>query len=322
MVSLLPLSRADPACHPSLVHTDHWRTPLIQITRSLARQLKPVFRRMITESGRGTIHAPILMHAGPEGLRVRISSREVAAEYHDPTPREPDAAYAPFDLLRDCESKSDDPVQIEMTSGDRVMATWNEDHVPQMKHYDIATTEHFFPTRIDAFTENPPELVNALHAAMETASDESSRYVLHCIQLRGSGTIAATDASQMLVQSGFDFPWEEDLLIPRRPVFGSSELPRDTKVEVGKSERWVCFRIGCWSFQFAINTEGRFPVAETMFRDAAHATASIQIDSHDADFLLKSMKQRPGNDAVLACDSRCQRQRVHSLEVRRCTPSR
>lgn len=295
---------------------------MIQITRSLARQLKTIFRRAITQTGRGSVHAPVLFHAGPEGLRIRIASGEVAAEYHDPTPREPDAAYAPFDLLRDCESKSDDPVQIEMTSGDRVMATWNEDHVPQMKHYDIATTEHFFPTRIDAFTENPPELVNALHAAMETASDESSRYVLHCIQLRGSGTIAATDASQMLVQSGFDFPWEEDLLIPRRPVFGSSELPRDTKVEVGKSERWVCFRIGCWSFQFAINTEGRFPVAETMFRDAAHATASIQIDSHDADFLLKSMKQRPGNDAVLACDSRCQRQRVHSLEVRRCTPSR
>ncbi|MCB9921837.1 MAG: hypothetical protein H6822_06630 [Planctomycetaceae bacterium] len=269
---------------------------MIQITRLLARQLKPVFRRMITENGRGTIHAPVLMHAGPEGLRIRISSSEVAAEYHDPTPCEADAAYVPFEFLNDCEANSDTPVQIEMTSGDRVMATWNEGHVPQMKHYDVAATEHFFPTRIEAFADNPPELANALHAAMETASNESTRYSLHCVQLSGSGTIAATDAGQILVQSGFEFPWEKDLLIPRRSVFGSSQLPSNTKVEVGKSERWVCFRIGSWSFQFAINVEGRFPDVESMIRDAAHASASIQIDSHDATFLLKSMKQLPGGD--------------------------
>jgi len=66
---------------------------------------------------------------------------------------------------------------------------------------------------------------------------------------------------------------------------------------VGRSEGWGCFRVGRWAFYFAINTEGRFPDVESMLRDATHAAATIQIDPRDADFLLKEMKQLPGNDA-------------------------
>jgi hypothetical protein len=99
----------------------------------------------------------------------------------------------------------------------------------------------------------------------------------------------------MLLQSGFEFAWDEDLLIPRRLVFGSSELPRGTNVQVGRSDGWVWFRMGCWSFAFAINEEGRFPPVESNIPDAEHAVASIQIESKDADFLVKSMKQLPGN---------------------------
>jgi hypothetical protein len=35
-----------------------------------------------------------------------------------------------------------------------------------------------------------------------------------------------------------------------------------------------------------------------MIRDTAYAAASIQIDSHDADFLMKSIKQLPSGDAL------------------------
>jgi len=279
---------------PALYPETKEARPLIQITRSLARQLKTIFRRAITESGRGTVNQPVLLHAGSDGLRVRIASHEVAAEYHDPSPRDPDAAYIPFDLLKDCEAKTDDVVQIEMATEDRLLATWNDHYVPQMKQYDIPSREDFFPDWPDAFTDNPPALAGALHAAMETASSESTRYSLNCVQLQGAGSIVATDGRQMLLQSGFEFPWDEDLLIPRRLVFGSSELPRGTNVQIGRSDGWVWFRMGRWSFAFAINEEGRFPPVESNIPDAEHAAASIQIDSHDADFLAKSMKQLPG----------------------------
>lgn len=63
---------------------------------------------------------------------------------------------------------------------------------------------------------------------------------------------------------------------------------------------------GCgfaWSagrFAFAINAEGRFPPVEDRIRDVQHASASIQIESHDADFLVNSMKQLPGNETMLS----------------------
>lgn len=104
----------------------------------------------------------------------------------------------------------------------------------------------------------------------------------------------------MLLQSGFEFPWDEDLLIPRRLVFGSTGLPRGTKVQVSRSEGWVWFRLGCWTFAFAINAEGRFPPVEDHFRETQHAVASIQIDPRDADFLVKSMKQLPGKETMFS----------------------
>jgi len=270
---------------------------LIQITRSLARQLKTIFRRALTETGRGSIYAPVLFHAGPEGLRIRIASGEVAAEYHDPSPRESDAAIVPFKSLGDWESRTEDPIQLEATGGNEVLATWNDNSVPQMAHYDMPEVRYPFPDIPASFTENPPELARALHDTMQTAAPESTRYALQCVQLRGSGTIVATDGSQMLLETGFDFPWDDDLMIPRRVVFGSSELVTGSDVQVGKSGDWVCFRIASWSFSFAINKEGRFPDVESCVRDVTSAAASIQIDSQDAAFLVKSIKQLPGNEA-------------------------
>ncbi|MCA9124935.1 MAG: hypothetical protein H6822_24520 [Planctomycetaceae bacterium] len=270
---------------------------MIQITRSLARELKTIFRRAITDTGRGSVHIPILFHAGPEGLRIRIASSEVAAEYHDPKPRESDEAIVPFKSLGDWEGRADDPIQLEATGGNEVLATWNDNSVPQMVRYAMPEVPCPFPDIPASLTDNPPELAMSLHDTMQTAAPESTRYALQCVQLRGSGTIVATDGSQMLLETGFDFPWDEDLMIPRRTVFGSGELPHGSNVQVGKSDDWVCFRMGCWSFFFAISKEGRFPDVESCVRDIASAAASVQIDSHDAAFLVKSIKQLPGDDA-------------------------
>ena len=99
--------------------------------------------------------------------------------------------------------------------------------------------------------KNPPELLRALHDAGETTSPDSTRFSLGHLQLRGtSGTIAATDGRQLLVQSGFRFPWKEDVLIPRAKVFGSAELPQDQPVTIGKADDWVVVRVGPWTFFF------------------------------------------------------------------------
>ena len=270
---------------------------MIEITRSLARTLKTIFRRTIVESGRGVVREPVLFHTGPEGLRVRIASRDAAAEYHDPRPCEPDVAIVPFGFLSDCEGGRDDPVQLEASSTDEVLATWNDRGVPQLVKYPMPDVAHHFPDVPESSVENPADLVRALHEVMQTASSESTRYALHCVQLRGaSGVITATDGSQLLQQSGFEFPWEDDVLIPKRAVLGSKELPSSEPVFVGRSEGWVCFRVGSWSFLLAIEGDARFPSVEDHITDPADAETAIQIADSDAEFVVKSLKQLPGND--------------------------
>ncbi len=77
-------------------------------------------------------------------------------------------------------------------------------------------------------------LLKALDDAMHIVSTTAIRYATDKIQLRGqSGEIAATDGGQLLWQSGFQFPWTDDVLVPRLKVFDCTELFGDT-VAIGR----------------------------------------------------------------------------------------
>ena len=66
----------------------------------------------------------------------------------------------------------------------------------------------------EQLTENPPRLLTALHDAMLTTDPDPVRFATDHIQVRGkSGTVVATDGRQMLIQDGFEFPWDDDILL-------------------------------------------------------------------------------------------------------------
>ena len=117
-----------------------------------------------------------------------------------------------------------------------------------------------FPSQPKELTKNPQNLIKALRDASETTDAKSSRYALGCIQLRGKrGEIAATDGNQLLLQRGFEFPFDEDLLIACHQVFQSSELLTADNVGVGLHDGWFTLRAGNWTVQIKVETEGRFP---------------------------------------------------------------
>ena len=69
----------------------------------------------------------------------------------------------------------------------------------------------------------------------------------NCIQLCPDGTINATDGRQLLIQSGFTFPWQDAVLVPRNKVFTSPELPQDQPVAVAQSGDWAAVSAGRWT---------------------------------------------------------------------------
>jgi hypothetical protein len=231
-------------------------------------------------------------------LSVKARSADVAVEYRGPTSGPAESLWLPFEFLADCEGKRDEPVHIEATGKGRCTAQWRDGSVPQLVQYraDVPADAGKFPMLPENFVENPSRLLQALVDASDTTDPDSTRFALGCIQARPDGSLGATDGRQLLVQSGFTFPWQEALLIPRSKVFGSPELPHDQPVFVGKTGDWVAMQAGAWTIYLAANKDGRFPDVGRQIPQPADATARCQLSAADAEFLAQTLPRLPCDD--------------------------
>jgi len=270
---------------------------LITITRRLAFHLRPIFRKALnaTRNPGPALH----FTTGPDGMRVKSKFGDAAVEYSEPGELPHAEMWLPFAFLADVEARRDDPVRLEATDDHRAAAHWRDGNVPQCIQYDPITESDTdnFPEMPQRFTKNAARLLQALHDAVETTDPDSTRYALGCVQLRGkTGALATTDGRQILIENGFEFPWDDDVLIPRTKVFGHKELPQDVPVQIGKTENWVAVRIGPWTFGLRINKDGRYPTIDDHIPKATNAAASIRMSSADKTFLTETLPKLPCND--------------------------
>ena len=268
---------------------------MITITRLLARQVRAVFSRCLSFSSRGPF-PPVMFRADGDGLTIRTTSHDAAIAFHQPGDVSEERFAVPFNVLKQCEGGKADDVTLERID-QRVAVQWNDGGIPQVVQVEAESTEEDFPAVPSEMAANDARLVAALRDAAATTNNIATRYALSCLQLQGEqGMIAATDGHQLLIQDGFDFPWDDDVLIPARRVFASRELPMGQPVEVGKSDDWVCVRIGPWTLHFKIEREARFPHVEDHVPDADSAVTTLQLSDADALFLTKSVKRLPCGD--------------------------
>ena len=266
---------------------------MLTITRRQAQTLRAVLRRAFGNF-RGT--GPVLgFIADAEGLRVRAMSADAAVEYRVPDERTAETLWLPFQFLADCEAKKDEPVELAVAGKGRVSAQWRDGSVPQITEYDSAPPRDAdkFPALPETLVENPPTLLRALVDAYDTCDPESARYALGHIQLQHDGTVGATDGRQLLVQSGFVFPWDDAVLIPRNRIFSAPELSSDEPVKIGKSGDWVAMGIGSWTIWLAINKDGKFPDLSRHIPRSDNATARCRFSSADAKFLAGAIPRLP-----------------------------
>jgi hypothetical protein len=264
----------------------------------LAAELRSVFRRL-GGVARGSGPA-VCISTGPDGTHVSTRICDVAAEYHVPGNLPEEQLWAPYLLLSDCEGKQDEPVQLERGHDGSVVAAWSDRGIPQRVQYDqvLRTAKPDLPERPPEFSENPPELLAALHDTMTTTDPDSIRYAIGCVQFRGrSGTLAATDGRQMLLVRGFRFPWADNVLVPAAKVFGHRELPQDQHVHVGRTDDAVVIAVGAWTFWLRINKEGKFPDVDRQIPKAADAVTRCRFAPADAEFLAKTLPKLPSEDA-------------------------
>lgn len=265
---------------------------MITISRSLMRELKTVFSRGLAITSRQT-GPPVEFLVDQHGLRIRTRNHQVALEYRLPLEGlESQQLVSPFGLLRCCHGLKSDPVQLQVQN-DKIRAEWQDAGIPQSIEYPDVECEGF-PELPDQLACNDSRLMVALGDACETATTDSARYALDHLQLRGSaGQVISTDGRQLLIQDGFQFPWEGDLLVPANRLFCNRELRRGKSVEVGGTEEWVTIRSGPWTIWLKINDKARFPDVLELVNKRPETVATLQVPDKDAEFICSALKPKP-----------------------------
>jgi hypothetical protein len=206
----------------------------------------------------------------------------------------------PLDSLVDFEGRYDSPVVLEAVAPDRTVVRWEDRGIPQSREYHIVTSAdeaETLPELPTNWASNSSRLLDALAEATATGDPDSRRYALDCLELRGTaGQIVATDGRQGLIQSGFTFPWDGNLLIRGSPIFANRTLPRDQPVQVGKTDTHVVFRVADWTIWCAIPKDVRFPEVERVIPETTEVTSRLQLDPEDARFLDSALARLPGTD--------------------------
>ena len=199
---------------------------MLCLTRLLAKQLRAAFRRTL-QLQHSTLPHIVWIQGSALGLRVWSQNQHGAVEYRRAGAFPAERFPITVAVLAACEgTKATDTIELERQASGQIVVRWQDRGVPQSLTVESSETDcEPVPNSPTDWADNSPELVTALADAMEITDTSSSRWALSCIQIRGSaGRSAATDSTQMLVQNGFDFPWSEDVLVPRTTVFRQKDL--------------------------------------------------------------------------------------------------
>jgi hypothetical protein len=277
---------------------------MIPITRRQARCLRGVFRRSVlglTQRGAG----PRLSFRA-EGGQLRTHSRYGVLAIEHVSRCDPACAgivVVPLDALAEFEGRDESVVHLETVAPEHTVARWVDRGIPQVREFAVPALDAPgpMPSLPGLWSTVSIGLLDALAEATATACDESTRYALGCVMLKGgAGEVVATDGHQLLVQGGYNLPWSGDVLIPRSRVFASRALPRDQPLEIGKTATHVVLRSGPWTIFCEIQTEGRFPRVEGAIPGAGMPATRLRLDPADVRFLLPALDRLPGRDELNA----------------------
>jgi hypothetical protein len=270
---------------------------VIGMTRRLARHVRAVLRRAVPLGAGRVPRPPLVLHAGPDGLRVRARLPDIAVEHPQPGPRPTGALALPGEALDDFEAARDTAVLLEKVGADAVRARWEDASLPQARDYRAldVTTLPPFPEPPGKRVPPGPGFLDARHEAARTAAREGVRFSVSKLQLRGrGGEVVGTDGRQLLIQRGFSLPWKEDLLIPATAVFGCPDLPRDAPVTMGRTDTDVCVRCGPWAFHLTGDRDSRFPQVDRVVPPLAGVVTTCRLSPGDAAFLARALPRLPG----------------------------
>lgn len=265
---------------------------VIELSRKQVHTIRSTIRKaMGVASTRRAL--TVTFQATADGLLIRALNDHVAIECRVPGNFGPSSFAVPFEALVKCEGRHDDTVRFE-NSDDQVTLNWSDAGIPQSAQYQSAEPV--------SMPESPPELavidrpfLNAMADACNTTDNDSTRYALNCVRLRGAdGQIAATDGRQALIQTGFEFPWADEILIPATDAFATKAVRESQSVAIGRTPDHLMVRADAWTMMIKIEKDRRFPAIDSQVPDVSAAATKLVLSEGDAEFLILATNRLPG----------------------------
>ena len=254
---------------------------MIEFSRALARQFRAVLRRSLMEADPRGSWPVIVCRADRRGLALEASQGDLAVRHRQEGTFTPEVINFPGGLLAEMEGRGDVPIVLEAGEAAKGRARWSDGAVPRAVEFDMAASDTLptLPELPKDAQEMPADLLVALGEAARTTAKEAVRFAVNCVQLRGrEGQVVATDGRQLLVQGGFTFPWADNLLVPRLPIFGHRDLPFAEPVRLGRSKDVVLLQTGPWTFLLRIDKDKRFPQIEQVIPAASAVTSRLCLE--------------------------------------------
>ena len=266
----------------------------------IPRSILSTFRTLVRKAG---LHKKIAgatpgfaVVAEADGCFLRCASHEVAIQCRHAGSFVAGQHRLPLDALDAIDGKQDDAVTFQTDGKNRTLLTWTDHSVPRQASFDAPKLAPF-PEVPTSFTTNEPTLWGALHDAVPVTDKDATRYALGCLCLRGPrGRIDATDGKHVLTQSGFEFPWTEDVLLPANGLLGCKMLDIGVPVGVGRSGGWVGFQVSNWLVMIAEPKQGRWPKIDEIIPNAEAAKSRLELSAQDATFLRETLPRLPNDD--------------------------
>jgi hypothetical protein len=245
---------------------------MITVPSAVCREWSEVFRRL----GRGRVRTDVVFEwiAGRDGLTVKVAGPEVAVRHHT-SGRRPDArGTGTLESLAIPSGSTESNVTLRP---------------------DARRSSKPFPAEPKRFTPVGQGLWAALAAAASmTARESESRFVLNRIQLRGGRkAIVASDSKQLLVQTGFAFPWSDDVLIPSSDVFAALAGRTPPEAAVARTPGHVFIRSGPWTVALTIASGGRFPDVDPLLVRTEKSGSEWVLNEADRTRLMREIPRLP-----------------------------
>lgn len=266
---------------------------MIVIDRRVAQTFRAAIRRCIDGSASQADSVPVLLRQGRNGAMLHCRHADFAILSHLPGAAGKHVLALPAGSLRLIEAHSSEPVELTGFPNGKVSARWTERgeartiDLPALEPENVPRP----PQLPKEFAPLPKTFLTAMHEASATAAKQPTQYVLHRLLLRGkSGEVVASDSRQLLCWGGFQFPFRDDVIIPRTGVFGLAPFRDHEDVGIGRTDDHVAIRVGDWIFAFTIDKEGRFPDCAALLRQGSVLPSRLQLDPADAERFLNAVE--------------------------------